>query len=65
MVYHFYLKEQKMKKEKSSFANFYDKNEYVIHIKNLNQALNKRVVLKKVDRVIKLNKRAWLNNILV
>ena len=65
MVYHFYLKEQKMKKEKSFFANFYDKNEYVIHIKNLNQALNKRVVLKKVDRVIKLNKRAWLNNILV
>ena len=27
--------------------NFYNKNEYVIHRRNLNQALNHRLVLKK------------------
>ena len=32
----------------------------VIHIRNLNQALNYRLVLKRVHRVIKFNKKAWL-----
>ena len=32
----------------------------VIHIRNLNQALNYGLVLKRVHRVIKFNKKAWL-----
>ena len=36
------------------------KNEYVIHIRNLKQALNHGLVLKKVHRVIKFNRKAWL-----
>ena len=32
----------------------------VIHIRNLNQALNYGLVLERVHRVIKFNKKAWL-----
>ena len=35
----------------------------VIHIINLEQALNHELVFKKVHRVIKFNQYAWLNNI--
>ena len=41
-------------------ANFHDKTEYVIHIRNLKQALNHGLVLKKVHRVIKFNQNDWL-----
>ena len=41
-------------------ANLNDKTEYVIHIRSLKQALNHRLVLKKVHRVIKFNQNAWL-----
>ena len=41
-------------------ANLHDKTEYVIHIRNLKQALNHGLVLKKVHRVIKFNQNAWL-----
>ena len=33
------------------------KTEYDIHIRNLKQALNHELVLKKVDRVIRFNKK--------
>ena len=39
-----------------SLANFYDKNEYVINTRNLKQALNHGLVLKKVHRFFKLTK---------
>ena len=42
--------------------NLYDKQEYVIHIRNLKQALNHGFVLKKVHRVIKFNQKAWLKS---
>ena len=32
---------------------------YVIHMRNLKQALNHRLVLRKVHRVIKFNQNAW------
>ena len=32
-------------------ANLHDKTEYFIHIRNLQQALNRGLVLKKVNRV--------------
>ena len=38
-------------------ANLHDKTEYDIHIRNLNQALNRGLVLKQVHRVIKFNKK--------
>ena len=36
-------------------TNLHDKIEYVIHIRNLKQALNHRLVLEKVHRVMKFN----------
>ena len=50
----------KTEKVEKLVANLHDKNEYVIHIKNLKQALNHGSVLKKVHRIIKFNKKAWL-----
>ena len=53
-IYNCYLKEWKLKKAKKLVANLYNKTEYVIHIRNLKQALNHGwVLLKKVNRVIK------------
>ena len=41
-------------------ANLQNKTEYVIHIRNLKQALNRGLVLKKVHQVIEFNRNAWL-----
>ena len=41
-------------------GNLHDKNEYITHIRNLKQALNHRLVFKKVYKVIKFNQNAWL-----
>ena len=51
-----------MKNEKGEklVANLHDKTKYVIHIRNLKQALNQRLVLKKVHKVIKLNQNGRL-----
>ena len=51
----------KLEKVEKLAHNLHDKPEYIIHIRNLNQALNHRLVLKKVHRVIKFNQNAWLN----
>ena len=40
MSYHFHQKERKLKKQNALLLNLYDKNEYVIHIRNLKQELN-------------------------
>ena len=40
--------------------NLYDKNSYVVHIRVLKQALNYRLILKIVHRVIQCNQEAWL-----
>ena len=47
-------------KVKKIVTNLHDKIEYVIYIRNLKQALNHILVLKKVHRVVKLNQKAWL-----
>ena len=39
-------------------ANLHDKTEYVIHIRNLKQALNHGLVLKKLQIIIKFNQNA-------
>ena len=41
-------------------AHLQDKTEYVIYIKNLNQALIHGLFLKNVHRVIEFNKKTWL-----
>ena len=42
------------KKLKKLVVNLHDKEEYLIHKRNLKQALNHGLVMKKVYRVIKL-----------
>ena len=39
-----------------------NKENYVIHIRALKQALNNGLILKKVHRVIKFNQEAWLKS---
>ena len=53
---------KKIEKVEKLVANLHDKTEYVIHIRNLKQALNHGLVLKKVHRVIKFNQNAWLKS---
>ena len=56
-----FLPEQtKIEKVEKFVANLHDKTEYNIHIRNLKQALNHGLVLKKFHRVIKFNQNAWL-----
>ena len=43
----------KIEKVEKSVAILHDKAEYFIHIRNLKQALNHGLVLKKVHKVIK------------
>ena len=45
----------KIKNVEKLVANISIKTEYVIHIRNLKQALNNGLVLKKVQRVTKCN----------
>ena len=41
-------------------CNLYNKNNYVVHIRSLKQALNHELILQKVHRVIQFNQKAWL-----
>ena len=51
-IYHFYRKEKKIKKVEKLICSIEDKEKYVIHIRALKQALNYRLVLKKVHRIV-------------
>ena len=50
----------KIEKVEKLVTNLHDKTEYVIHIRNLKQAFNHGLILKKVHRMIKFNQNAWL-----
>ena len=50
----------KIEKVEKFAANVHDKSEDVIHIRNLKQALNSGLVLKKVQILIRFNQKAWL-----
>ena len=50
----------KIEKIEKLVADLHDKTEYVIHIRNLKEALNHTLVLKKAHRIIKFNQNAWL-----
>ena len=41
-------------------TNLHDKNEYIVHIRNLKQTLNHKLILQKFHRAIKFNQKAWL-----
>ena len=49
-----------LEKVEKFVAILYDKTEYVVHIRNLTQALNHGLILEKAHRVIKINQKAWL-----
>ena len=48
------------KNGKKLVCNLYDKNNYVVHMRPLKQALNHGLILKKVHRVIQFNQKACL-----
>ena len=50
----------KIEKVGKLLSNLHDKTEYVRHIRNLKEALNYGLFLKKVHRVIKFNQSVWL-----
>ena len=51
-----------VKKVEKIQAHLHNKNEHVIHITSLKQALNHRLILKKIHRIIKFNQNAWLKS---
>ena len=50
----------KTKKVEKFVTNSHYKNEYVLHMRNLEQVLNYGLISKKVHRVIKFNQNVWL-----
>ena len=50
----------KIDKCKKLVCDLHNKRKYVVHIKSLKQALNHRLKLKKVHRIIEFNQKAWL-----
>ena len=50
----------KINKCKKLACNLYDKNDYVVHIRSLKQALDYGLILKIVHRVIPFNQKVWL-----
>ena len=52
----------KVEKVEKLVANFRDKTDYVIHIRNLKQALNHGLVLKRLPRIVKFKQKAWLKS---
>ena len=51
---------KKLEKVEKLVCSIEDKEKYVIHIRALKQAINHRLTLKEVNRVIKFNQEAWL-----
>ena len=52
----------KIEKVEKLAATVHIKIEYLIHIRNLKQALNHGLVLKKSHKVIKFNQNSWLKS---
>ena len=62
VICHFLPERIKTEKVKELVANLHGKIEYVIHIRNLKQALNRVLIFLKVNGVIKFNQNAWLKS---
>ena len=52
----------KLEKVEKLLCSIEDKEKYIIHIRALKQALNNGSKLKKVHRVIKFQRKAWLKS---
>ena len=50
----------KINKYSKLICNVQNKENYVIHIRALKQALNKGLILKKANRIIQCRQEAWL-----
>ena len=59
----FLPKRMKINKCSKLVCTLYDKENYVVHIRALKQALNHRLILKKVHRVIEFRQEGWLKTI--
>ena len=55
----------KVEKVERLVTNLYDKNEFVIHMRSLKQALNHGLILEKVNKIIKFNQKDWLKTCIV
>ena len=55
-------KKVKIAKVENLVANLHDKNESLIHIRNLKQVLNDGLFLKILYRVLKFNQKSWLKS---
>ena len=54
----FLAERKKIKKCNKFVCNIHDKENYVVHIRALKQALNHGLILKKVHKVIQFNQEA-------
>ena len=55
----------KIEKVKKFVTNLCDKNEFVIHMRSLKQALSHGLILEKVNKIIKFNQKDWLKTYIV
>ena len=58
----FLSEKMKIEKVEKLVADLHNKNEYVIHIRNLKQVLNHGLYLKNIHWVIKFNQRTCLRS---
>ena len=56
----FLAERKKIEKYTKLVCSIHDKENYVVHIRALKQALSHGLILKKVHRVIQFNQKAWL-----
>ena len=64
-IWRSHQRRMKVDKCKKLVCNFYNKKNYVVHIRSLKQALNHGLILKKVHRGIQFNQEDGLNHILI
>ena len=58
----FLSERMKIEKVEKLVAKLHDKTNYVIHTRNLEQALNHGLVLNKFHRIINFKQKAWLKS---
>ena len=56
----FLPEKMEINKSKKLAYNLYDKKDYVVHLRALKQALLHDLKLKKVQKVLKFNQKAWI-----
>ena len=58
----FLLGKMKIERVEKLVDSLHEKTEYVIHIRNLKQALDHRLVLRKLHRIINFEQKTWLKS---